>query len=333
MENLPTKALSNVAEYLERSTRALLAVALSAPSSSWGKCGWLKEPSNAGKVVMSSRYYSEFGASYVYQEEWEELTLWGLDKSVESKLTDGDICGILVCIDAKNNLKSFELPRCVSVRGIGLAPLRNSVVLEYINLRDDGKDRFIDHEPLLSENVGVLYNQPESSLSENVVVPILQSIISTDGNSLKYLNIPKVWKSRQSEMLDAFLDAYRRVLNDRKIRCSKCDGICIGTSEMPWIRQQGNEYGLQTFTCHMSDCMEHFCGDCESDGCLKFCPCCELKYCSECASVATCGECQTTACDVCKYFQTCDVCVKDTCSSCNCTSYCDSCDRVLCDDC
>ena len=103
MENLPKNALSNVAAFLEKTTRALLAVALSAPSSSWGICGGTKTPSNASKIVISSPYYKCWRGKEPYEETWEQLDLHDVDKSVRNRLTDGDVCGILVCIDAKNN--------------------------------------------------------------------------------------------------------------------------------------------------------------------------------------------------------------------------------------
>ena len=51
------------------------------------------------------------------------LDLLDLDKSLRMRLTDGDIAGILVYIDAVNNLEEIKLPYCINVRGDGLAPL------------------------------------------------------------------------------------------------------------------------------------------------------------------------------------------------------------------
>ena len=82
---------------------------------------------------------------------------------------------------------------------------------------------------------------PKPIMSENAVVPILQSIIDKDGNSSKYLRLPKMWRVRQTEVLGLLLETYNRVLNNRKLGCSKCDGLCLGTSQMHWVRQQGEE--------------------------------------------------------------------------------------------
>jgi len=53
------------------------------------------------------------------EEKWE---------NVRRRLTDGDVCGILACIDAASSLKRLRLR--VGIKGHGLAPLRGSAVLE-----------------------------------------------------------------------------------------------------------------------------------------------------------------------------------------------------------
>ncbi|KAL7538242.1 hypothetical protein ACHAXR_008386 [Thalassiosira sp. AJA248-18] len=186
MENLPKIALSNVAAYLEATTRALLAVALSAPPSSWEKCGWAKEPSSASKIVMTSPYYRRYYGRGQYDEHWDKLDFWDVDKSVRNKLTDGDVCGILVCINARNNLKILRFPQCIRIRGDGLSPLRGSLVLEEIDLN---MGRY-EESPSI---------EPKPVLAEDTVLPILHSILDTGGTSLKYLRLPKMWREEQSE--------------------------------------------------------------------------------------------------------------------------------------
>ncbi|KAL7533571.1 hypothetical protein ACHAXR_005315, partial [Thalassiosira sp. AJA248-18] len=212
METLPKIALSNVAAYLEATTRALLAVALSAPSSSWRKCDWTKAPSSASKIIMISPYYRRWRGQY--DEHWDKLDFWDsdIDKSVRNKLTDGDVCGILVCINAGKNLKILRLPHCISIRGDGLAPLRGSGVLEEIDLSLVGRYK---ESPSID---------PKPVLSEDTVLPILHSILDT-GTSLKYLRLPKIWREEQSEVLGRFLNKYNHVLDNHNLGCTKCDGI------------------------------------------------------------------------------------------------------------
>ena len=46
----------------------------------------------------------------------------------------GDLRAMLVCIDAKNNLKRLNLTHCFGIVGTGLEPLRGSTVLEKLDL-------------------------------------------------------------------------------------------------------------------------------------------------------------------------------------------------------
>ena len=50
---------------------------------------------------MSSPYYKY---NSKYEEQWSKLDFNWFDESVANKLTDGDICGVLLCTDALNNL-------------------------------------------------------------------------------------------------------------------------------------------------------------------------------------------------------------------------------------
>ena len=54
INNLSTDNLELVAEFLPKTSRALFAVALTAPSSSWRRLGWKGMPSNASKAIINS---------------------------------------------------------------------------------------------------------------------------------------------------------------------------------------------------------------------------------------------------------------------------------------
>ena len=173
---------------------------------------------------------------------------------------------------------------------------------------------------------------PIGVICENEVLPILTSIIDKDGSSLRHLRLPKMWRERQSHQLGQFLEKYNQVLNSRNISCSKCDGTCLGSSEKPWVsyQQQAKDYGIQN-TCH--HCMTNICQDCLTEHGLKFCPCCEGKYCNDCTRVETCIKCNITACEGCKECYTCNVCNKSECVDCDTTLHCGSCFRIICTDC
>ena len=65
---------------------------------------------------MSSPYYKY---NSKYEERWRELDFGNLGESVANKLTDGDICGVLLCTDALNNLQRLWLTYCINVTGRG----------------------------------------------------------------------------------------------------------------------------------------------------------------------------------------------------------------------
>ena len=74
--------------------------------------------SKASKIVLMNPYYKEHKYSggdvcrYKYEELWNELNFLDLDESLRLKLTDGDIAGVLTCLDAVNRLKTLRLPGC-----------------------------------------------------------------------------------------------------------------------------------------------------------------------------------------------------------------------------
>jgi len=99
--------------------------------------------SKTSKIVLSNPHYREgfhygtmipYRRNDKYEEDWKVLDLLDLDKNLRMRLTDGDIAGMLVCIDAVNKLESVKLPHCINIRGDGLAPLRGSVVLRKVDL-------------------------------------------------------------------------------------------------------------------------------------------------------------------------------------------------------
>ena len=95
-------------------------------------------------------------------EKWESLDFKDIQEGVYGgrNLTDDDIRWVLLCIDAQNKTKSLKFTNCNGITGSGLEPIRESVVLERIDLSLVG-----DHE---DPNI---YNEP--AISAPVVLPIL----------------------------------------------------------------------------------------------------------------------------------------------------------------
>ncbi|KAL9178968.1 hypothetical protein ACHAXT_011941 [Thalassiosira profunda] len=178
INDVPEPILALIAPYLEKPVRPLLAVALTAPSSSWADCNWKKGPSSMGRAVLSN-------------DLWEELDFSLMPRDVASRVTDADLGGALACIDAANKLRRLYLSQCINVTGAGLELLRGSAVLEELDLRTgirmDDEDAVVVHR-----------------ISPAVVVPILESILTKDGSSLEKVILNKSWRDDKSEELKEF---------------------------------------------------------------------------------------------------------------------------------
>ena len=227
---------------------------------------------------------------------WSVLDFDDIEKSLAAKLSDDHIDKILRGIDAVNNLHILKLAGCVNILGTGLDMLRSSMAIQQIDLSLVGK-----HESSLVE--------PEPLLSESVVLPILDDIISR-GSSLKKLELPKKWRNEQSTQMTQFLVRYSIYLLSQRNVCSACDQICTGLCT---CTQCLNHF------CHREDCTDeegdrytHRCMKCEKEHCKScsvtyrcdnfFCngmnP---KKFCSDCSNMRECeGEgCSATICGDC----------------------------------
>lgn len=311
ISDLPTGFIVDVSAYLTKPSRALLAVALSAPSASWKDDDLIHRQSPISTAIISS-------------EQWDILDFEDVNKEIANKMTDDDIYAVLTCINARDVLKRLKLCGCINVEGHGLNPLRGSVVLEQIDLCIVKK-----HEVPKSE--------PEPKISQYVVVPILDSIISVNGCSLKYIQIPVKWRYMfahdRSGVVYPIWDFKRRFnenLSNRRIECSRCVMFGAMHAQHTWL----NDVYENERICY--DCLEPICyycrfnsGDvsvhCCSNGCSKtFCDnCMPLMECSYCATGAICGACGD--------MEACGQCGNASCE--NCLNSCDGCLQTRCTDC
>ena len=111
IRTLANEQLAIVASYLPSTSHASFAVAMSTPSSSGELSG-------------------------VFGDD--------LDFTNIPELSDDVLSGVLVCIDAKNSLKTLSLGGCSQIVGHGLEPLRESTVLERLDLPRFGNGLSID---------------------------------------------------------------------------------------------------------------------------------------------------------------------------------------------
>ena len=158
MTVLPNAILTEVASYLSKPSRAIFSVAIMAQ----------KQPlsSSASMAIL----YNSSRTQLQDQEEWGVLDFSELESDTAEKLTDCDLAAILASINAIDNLKVLKLCGCNSIDGRGLELLCGSTILEKIDLTD------------------VHING-----SKTFVVPILNSIITVPGNSLKHIKPPGMW--------------------------------------------------------------------------------------------------------------------------------------------
>ena len=120
--DLPDGLLPDIASYLPNASAAMLAVALTAPSSSpvW------REPD-----PYLHRPRSPIVAAILDRHEWEDLRFFDFFlPDFARQLVDDDIRAVLVCVNAVTKVKKLYLTGCSNVHGRGLDPLCGSTVLE-----------------------------------------------------------------------------------------------------------------------------------------------------------------------------------------------------------
>ena len=117
LTDLPSDQLVNIADYLSKTSRALFAVALTAPSSSFRKLDWRVEHNAlhaASRAIISSAmakptrrntgyyYYNEQGLVDYYAAGWEQLNFENdIDVTLALKISDNDIGAVLVVLMLK----------------------------------------------------------------------------------------------------------------------------------------------------------------------------------------------------------------------------------------
>ena len=331
--DLPDGIFADVAKYLAKPSIACFGVAMTAPSESESRQlsnNAQMNPSSLCKAILTLKE----------GDSWEVLDFG--DESLAAKLSDDDVHSILAHIDAINKLKTLKLTGCVNITGSGLSPLGGSDVLKEIDLSLVGQH----------QNLTIV---PEPKISEEVVLPILNSIVSAEGTLIEFIRLPKVWRERRIPQMDQFIESFNRLETSRNHKCTQCKVLCRERSHLGLGDglNTGHDslYGSQNFSCNI--CRRFFCYECETENgvdCLKYCGRCEVDYCSGCNPVKNCDRCQHEKCSKCSTIESCTNCGDSICDDCadkcdcrserrceGCAGYdkCeyDGCKRVHCDDC
>ena len=109
---LPDGIIAHVASYLPTPSKALFAVALTAPPSSW-----LKRERMGGQPSAS-----ETTRLLLSQSQWDALHFEDVGEDLAARLTNDDVESVLICIDAVHNLKELKLTlACRNVWGRNLS--------------------------------------------------------------------------------------------------------------------------------------------------------------------------------------------------------------------
>ena len=317
-------ALMHVANYLAKPQQALFAIALYTHNQT---------PTDSNYSTSSSEWVPNTTSNAIIsttsQEQWQELDFGDIEKSLASKLTDDNVRSILSCVDAPTNLITLKLAGCTNITGSCLDILRDTT-LENIDLSLVGRDE----SPIID---------PEPQLSEDIVIPILDSIIGR--GSLKLLQLPWKFRNEPTTEMEQFLHRYERYLASFQYKCSKCDILCQETESGLWMYIGGDargeaDFGMQTYTCHQ--CLNYYClsDDCEDDNGnyqLRDCSRCVKGYCMNCVSQwKECGDCGKEFCNGCiKTMKECEgeYCTDQLCEKCTKANACSVCDRTRCGDC
>jgi len=181
---------------------------------------------------------------------------------------------------------------------------------------------------------------PVPPLSCDQVVPILESIISHERNSLKHLQFPHVWRHKEPVDPRFFgsLQRYNEMMENRgPIHCLKCNRNIY--SPCMELCEGGRDFGTQDITC--SVCTNSYCYRCSADDdhhlcSVQFCETCERFYCSKCSTIVQCGNnCDDLYCVGCLPHNKCASphCLRTFCNSCRLNRACLKCKKSWCNDC
>ena len=342
LEGLPHPILTEISSYLkmvepnnkELGSGILLAVALTASKSSWDKLQYDDTTDINRLLSPTSEAVLRTGTEDYLGNQCDTFDLYNMQLNFGAtmyyynydKLDDIDLKAILICIDARNNVKSLKLTGGLNISGRGLEPLAGSKVIERIDL---------------SLERGCIKDSEQISLSEGVVLPLLQSIIEGNSSSLRHIQLPVKWRKDKSTDLTRFMEVYNSHLRDSARLCQhewkeggvqkKCEnrvGMGMHTQTL------GVRYGIQTGTCYQ--CMKNFCGSFRCADTLDYCPQCQKYLCNECNNVYECSNCFKTSCDSfeCGEVRKCDVCSEAYCPECISVGVCNGgCYQAVCDDC
>eukprot|EP00580_Thalassiosira_gravida_P015411 CAMPEP_0201668130 /NCGR_PEP_ID=MMETSP0494-20130426/18124_1 /ASSEMBLY_ACC=CAM_ASM_000839 /TAXON_ID=420259 /ORGANISM="Thalassiosira gravida, Strain GMp14c1" /LENGTH=427 /DNA_ID=CAMNT_0048148377 /DNA_START=125 /DNA_END=1408 /DNA_ORIENTATION=- len=226
INDLPDEALAVVAQFLTKSSRALFAVAITAPSSSWRRGSesdvdddvdvvidqcttiekredFAKPSSPACQAILSLNPDLNENLNDDTNNNWSTLDFAELEPNLARRLTDDDLHAILTCIDASKNLQVLKMTNCSNITGRGLIPLRGSRVVKQIDLSLVGKYDNPAFKICQPADVDDDDDDDDATTNNDTMRPLADS---TNRNN----KLPRITEHEVLPILDSIIDATPR---------------------------------------------------------------------------------------------------------------------------
>ena len=223
----------------------------------------------------------------------------------QQRLTDEMLASLLTRVDARHVTENLSLFCCEEIQGTGLAPLRHSRVLEYIDLRGCN-------------------HQNEDDLA--VTVQILRTMIPY---KLFWVNFSlNETNSKAHNRFRCDLRAARlKQAHDQNVLCSECQTPVSDPSRQLVAR----DTGMPPTRC--GDCRAHFCRLESCSVAVTDCTACGDSSCDKCNRIENCDTCNRALCERCSNIFACDDCKEACCFDCRLSGMCSYCYKLLCERC
>jgi len=222
-----------------------------------------------------------------------------MDDVYQKRLTDHDLTVMLRRVNAREVAKYIDLQGCTKIQGSGLAPIRNSLVFESLNM--EGTD--IESNP-----VPVLWILRSVIPHKFFVLLLSADCISYPSDALldfmRYLRLAKLEQAQEQRIkcsccqlpvMEESRQIVPNVVGALSVQCYVCD-----------------EYFCRRGSCPMDvkeccECKDVCCMDCELA--KVQCHSCGNSYCKPCCGgLLHCVECDKYCCDDCKGVEECSHC-------------------------
>ena len=213
ISDLPDESLEVISTFLPGYSRALFAVAMTAPSVTTprGGGGGAESPWKTPKLKATDQAILSMRDSDLQNggDGDDNVAAWwttlDFKELVASSFNDNDLHAALICIDAVNRLEYLQLTGN-EIIGSGLEPLRGSTVLREIIL-SCGWDPPMDFH---------------NTFRTEIVIPILDSIIAAPGNSLRNIYLPRSFREKPSAIVEEFQTKFAELLEAVGYNCPRC---------------------------------------------------------------------------------------------------------------